>query len=141
MDTADLVSTVGRRLDRLVDAGRLDVANEAQLWALINTLARAAIADKTRVLARLRRVEGPDSQWARGFLSRCQSAPADPDPFDGTIATAMEALVEEEDRRVLALWLAGWNHAQIAAEFDCTPNAIRQRWHRIRQRLEVALAA
>ncbi len=142
MDSADLVSTVGRRLDQLVASGGVDVENEHQLWALVNHLARAAIADKARVLGRLRRVENPDSQWARAFLDRAADAGADgQDRFDETLDLAMEALESDVDRRVLALWLGGWSHVQISAQLDMTPNATRQRWHRVRARLAEALAA
>lgn len=140
MDSADLVSTVGRRLDQLVASGAVDVENEHQLWALVNHIARAAIADKARVLARLRRVEDPDSGWARAFLARADMPRQDStDPFDDTLDIAMKAVDSETDRRVLALWLGGCSHVQIAAQLDMTPNAVRQRWHRVRATLAAAL--
>jgi len=140
MDSTDLVSTVGRRLDQMVASGGVDVENEHQLWALVNHLARAAIADKARVLGRLRRVESADSGWARAFLERSSGLGRESeDRFDETLDAAMGALESDLDRRVLALWLGGWSHVQISAQLDMTPNAARQRWHRVRARLADAL--
>ena len=142
MDSTDLISTVGRRLDQLVASGGVDVENEHQLWALVNHLARASIADKARILARLRRVESLDSQWARGFLSRVSPAPGDlSDGFEETLDLAMKAAGSDADRRILALWLGGWSHVQIASQLEMTPNAVRQRWHRVRATLADAFAA
>lgn len=133
MDSTDLVSTIGRRLDQIVASGALDLENESQLWALVNHLARAAIADKARVLARLRRVEEQDSGWARGFLERAErQGEAARDPFDDTLDRAMRTVESETDQRVLALWLAGCSHVQISAQLDMTPAAVRQRWQRVR---------
>lgn len=140
MDSADLVSTVGRRLDQLVASGSVDVENQQQLWALVNHIARIAIADKARVLARLRRVEDPDSGWAREFLARADSGGGS-DRFDETLNLAMEAVGSDTDRRVLALWLSGCSHVQIGAQLDMTPNAVRQRWHRVRATLAKAFGA
>jgi len=141
MDSGDLVSTVGRRLDQLVATGGVNVENEHQLWALVNHLAKAAIADKARVLARLRRVESPDSDWARSFLGRASSPRDDgTDRFDETLDHAMDVLETDVDRRVLALWLGGWSHLQISAQLRITPNAARQHWHRVRSRLAEALS-
>ena len=140
MDSTDLVATVGRRLDQIIATGGIDVEREGDLWALVNHLAKAAIADKARILSRLRRVEGPDSQWANAFIARAESSRGPSDSFDDTLDIAMNAAGSDTDRRLLALWLGGWSHIQIAAQLDMTPNSVRQRWHRVRGTLAKALA-
>jgi hypothetical protein len=45
------------------------------------------------------------------------------------------------DRRILALWLAGEPHTQIAHQVDLAPTAVRKRWESIKHRLRERLVA
>ncbi|HVZ93296.1 MAG TPA: hypothetical protein VG797_02185, partial [Phycisphaerales bacterium] len=63
-DSQDLLSTVSRRLDAMVRSGSLRAANEQQLWSLVFTIAEHSLAEKGRIIRRLKRVEGPDSEFA-----------------------------------------------------------------------------
>lgn len=137
MDSADLVSTVSRRLDRAVRERRAWFDSEAQLWGFLQKVATGVIADKARVLARLKRVEGEDSPWVRAMLGRMDEE--QPGGFDETIEMALASLESDRDRRVLALWLNGMDHAEIGDELGLDANGARQLWMRIRRRLATAV--
>ncbi|CAN5837596.1 hypothetical protein BH11PLA1_BH11PLA1_18710 [soil metagenome] len=140
MDSTDLMSTVTRRFDQAVVEHRAWFENEDQLWAFLKSIARNVIADKARVLQRLNRAEGPDSNWARAMAQRTeQGDPSRSDErFGEVIEFALASLESEVDRRVLSLWLAGMSFSEIAFEVDQQPNAIHQRWFRLRGRLALA---
>lgn len=140
LDSSDVISTVGRRLDQLVQRGGLQLVNERQLWGLINQLAKAAIVDKARALKRLREVEDAESEWTRAFLSRLERGERDGrDVFDETLTTVMDVAGDDRDRQVLAMWLQGAHFAQIGLILGLDAGAVRQLWHRIRGRLRPAL--
>lgn len=140
LDSSDVVSTVSRRLDDLVQRGGLHLVNERQLWGLVNQLARAAIVDKARALNRLRELEDPEGQWARAFLQRVESAEREGrDSFDETLSNVMDAAGDDRDRQVLAMWLQGAHFAQMGLVLGIDAAAVRQLWHRIRGRLRATL--
>ncbi len=141
MDSTDLVSTVGRRLDTAISEGRVSFDSEPQLLGFLHALAVGAVADKARVLARLRRAEGSDSPWAQAMADRIEQGTAAVDPFDSTVDHALEALESETDRKVLGFWLHGMSLTEIAFEMEAQPNAVRQRWFRIRERLALEFGA
>lgn len=138
MDSTDLLSTLGRRLDVLVEAGNVRATNENQLWALLHQIARAAIVDKARLLKRIQRAEADDRFWAAGMERRL--AYAEPGQFDSVINDAFDALPSEVDRQILALWLGDSDYDQIALATGMRSDAVRQRWSRIRKRLTSSLA-
>ncbi len=138
MDSADLLSTVGRRLDVLVRAGGVEVENERQLWALLNQLARAAIVDKARLLRRMQRAEADERHWT-SIMERRLGATSTEKEFDGVVNSAFDALQTDVDRQILALWLGDSSHIQIAEVVNMDVAAVRQRWRRIRVQLAEAL--
>ncbi len=66
--------TLSRRLDSFVRDKRLNVENEAQLWAFVQKMADNATIDKGRLLKRLRTAEADDSRFAQEFLRRIEDA-------------------------------------------------------------------
>jgi len=134
MDSSDLLSTIGRRLDVLVRAGGVKVENERQLWALLNQFARAAIVDKARLLRRMQRAEADERHWT-SIMERRLGATNTEEEFDGVVNAAFDALPSDVDRRILALWLSDSSYAQIAQAMNMDTAAVRQRWRRIRVRL------
>lgn len=139
LDSQDLVSTIVRRLDACVMGRGVRAEDEAQLWALIFRIGDNALIDRRRVLARLDRVEGPDSEIAREW--RCRMARAERAQPDGTlleIDRMLRMLPSEIDRRILTLWLGGLEHNEIAAEIGLTHAAVRQRWARLCARLRAS---
>lgn len=141
-DSQEILSTVGRRLDRYVMQGQLHADSEPQLWSLLFRMIDAALVDKARTYRRLRRVEGEDSEFASRLLGRMQER--DRQSEDGgeiELEAAFRSLRSDVDREVLALWLNDVPHARIAEEISSTPDAVRQRWRSIREHLRAQIAA
>lgn len=135
-DSQEILSTVGRRLDLYVRAGRLDINEERQLWSLIFRMADNALIDKARVFRRLRKVEDSDSTFARDLLARLESAEQqDNRDADIEIDHALRELSDAVDRQILSLWLIGHTHSEIGEIVDLAPTAIRKRWQNIKSRL------
>lgn len=137
MDSADLLSTLGRRLDALVAEGNVRATDEKQLWGLLHQMARSAIIDKSRLLRKIQSAEADDRFWAAGLERRLA---AEPIRFDAVIDHAFDALPSEVDRQILALWLGDSDFDQIALVTGMRRDAVRQRWQRIRKRLSSVLA-
>lgn len=136
VDSQDLMSTIARRFDRFVSQGDVAAVSEAQLWALIFRIGDNALAGKARVMARLERVEGPDSEVANQWRIRLsRSERQHPDGWAEELDAMLQSLDDPTDRQILSLWLAGEEHAAIALELHSTPAAIRKRWERIKAKL------
>ncbi|MBX3363843.1 MAG: sigma-70 family RNA polymerase sigma factor [Phycisphaeraceae bacterium] len=134
-DSQDLMSTLARRLDHYVDAGRADVANEAQLWGLVLKIAEHAIIDKARMLDRMHRIEGPDSEFANRLRHTIHSGEGtNDDALDLLFARIFENLPDPIDREILTLWCNGRSLAEIADVLAATPELVRKRWQRIREK-------
>lgn len=139
-DSQEILSTVGRRLDRYVRVGRLEAESPGQLLQLVFRMAEGAVIDKIRVFKRLERVEGEDSDFAQELSSRLHEA--DQDDAEGaaiSLDSALRALTSDTDRQILTMWLNGTQHNVIAWELGMTPAAVRQRWKTIRDRLKESL--
>ncbi|MFG0257466.1 MAG: RNA polymerase sigma factor [Phycisphaerales bacterium JB043] len=135
-DSQDLLSTLSRRLDAYVAKGQFRAADERETWALVTTIAENAAREKARLVSRLRRVEGPDSQFAQQLLQRGdsqRSSHEQEDPLDPEVL--IDALESELDRDLLRLWLRGYSQKQIAEMIDLSYDATRKRWERIKKRL------
>jgi RNA polymerase sigma factor (sigma-70 family) len=140
VDTMDIFSTVGRRLDLYVSSGQLNAEHERALWKLMMEMIRHAIGDKSRVMERLQRVEREDSPFAQGLLLRLQSSEEPGQPGAETvIARAFDLLRDPVDRQILRHWLNDHPLVTIAHLVELTPDAVRQRWHRIRKLLQERL--
>lgn len=139
-DSQEILSTVGRRLDRYVRVGGLEAESPGQLLQLVFRMAEGAVIDKVRVFKRLERVEGEDSHFAQAFSSRLHDA--DTDQSDGAVISldaALRVLTSDIDRQILTMWLNGTQHNVIAWDLGMTPAAVRQRWKTIRDRLKESL--
>jgi DNA-directed RNA polymerase specialized sigma24 family protein len=137
-DSQEILSTVGRRLDLYVRAGRLQAQSADQLWALIFRMVDNAVVDKGRVYQRLQRAEDEDGPFAQELLRRlrwAEQAGGD-DDVDIEIDRAVKLLPDRTDRDILSLWLVGTRHSEIATFVNLNPPAVRQRWRKIRCRLQ-----
>ena len=138
-ESADILSTVLRRLDVYVEGRHLAATTEDEFWALILRIAQNAVIDKLRVLRRLDAVEGEDGDIARSLARRLRLAERGPvDRTEIELSEALDTLEDNQDRRILWLWLNGTSHAQIAGILGLTHDATRKRWERIRRRLREA---
>ncbi len=133
-DSEELLSTISRRLDLYVRNGRLQAADEGQLWALVFRIAENSLADKVRIFQRLRSVEGEDAPLAHELASRLQNADQrQPEGAEIELDRILTQLPAGGERQILSLWLSGLSLAAIAEEMELTPEAVRKRWQRIRE--------
>ncbi|MBC7836083.1 MAG: sigma-70 family RNA polymerase sigma factor [Phycisphaerales bacterium] len=139
-DSQEILSTLSRRLDLYVRAGRLEATSESQLWALVFKMADAALIDKVRVTQRLRSVEGEDSPLAAAMLARFdRSARRSSDGPEFELDELLRSLPTAADRQLLSLWLLGNSLKVIGEHLGVPADTARQRWHTLRERLRGSL--
>jgi hypothetical protein len=137
-DSLEIVSTLARRLDLLVQSGKLRAASEPQLWALVFTMAENAAIDSNRRFIRLRSLESAGTR-ARSAENPIQGAcTGGVDPSAG-LDRAFSALSDQTDREILAFWLQDTPHFVTARLVGLTPAAVRKRWETIKRRLSPLL--
>ncbi len=135
-DSQEILSTLGRRLDSFIGAGRLNAASVNQLWALLFRIADNSLIEKARMFQSLEAKEGEDSPLAHRVAQQLRERErADPDGPLIEINQALLSLQDGTDREILALWLMGSNHVEIGTTVGLAPTAVRQRWQGIRGRL------
>lgn len=140
-DSAEILSTVARRLDLVVMEQRLGAENEGQLWSFLRRMADNALIDKGRLFTRLQKLEGEEGPFAREMLHRLSSA--EEKEHDGALVEideALRSLDSPDDRQMLAMWLADVPHVQIAEQLNISHAAARKRWQMIRKRLQERFA-
>lgn len=144
-DSQEILSTVSRRLDQYVRNGRIQAIHEGQLWSLIFKIADHALIDKVRVFEHLKNIEGSDSTFAQDVLRQLEQAERQPTARGGgaeiEIEQAMSALPDGTDREILAMWLMGRAHADIAEQLDMASTGVRKRWQNIKQKLRTHFEA
>lgn len=137
-DSQDILSTISRRLDQFVRSGRLEASSEQQLWALIFRMANNAIIDKSRVYRRLQQTEGPDSSFAQDLLMRLRQAERQSrEGVEIELEKALKVLTNSLDKEILSLWLMGTRHREIAQTVGMAPAAVRKRWQKIKEKLQL----
>ncbi len=140
-DSQEILSTLGRRLDLYVRSGKLEAANEQQLWALVFRMASNAVVDKARVFRRLQQVEDEDGVFAQELSSRLRQAQhRRKDGATIEIDRALNLFDDRTDRQILSLWLVGTRHTVIAEHVDLAPTAVRKRWQSIKSKLRERFA-
>ncbi len=139
-DSQELISTVTRRLDRMVRQGMVRAVNERQLWSLVFDIAEHAVIDKGRTLRRLEKVEAEDSPFAYMLRSCLLSAPVDPQTEEIELAQLFDSLPDPVDREILALWLNGTTHLVTAQLLELPHATVRKRWERIKDKCRSVLA-
>lgn len=138
-DSQELISTVSRRLDRLVRQGMVRAVNERQLWSLVFDIAEHAVIDKSRTLKRLERVESGDSPFAE-MLRSCLLTEEEAPRLDHVeLGDLFESLADPVDREILAMWLNGTSHLVAAQLLDIPHATVRKRWERIKDKCRVRL--
>lgn len=135
-DSQEIMSTVGRRLDAFIGAGRLHADSMNQFWALVFRMADNSLIEKARVFRSLEAKEGEDSPFARSVADRLRACERqDPDSPLIEIDRALGSLEDGTDREILSLWLMGSNHNEIGTTIGLAPTAVRKRWQGIRGKL------
>jgi DNA-directed RNA polymerase specialized sigma24 family protein len=124
LDSQDILSTVGRRLDGYVRTGSLAAQSVGELWSLVLTMAEHAVVDRALEVQRQWRAT---REMPLERTSGHDRTAASPLPLD----RAMETVTDEKNRQILSLWLDGSSHGLIAARLGLSHAAVRQRWHRM----------
>jgi DNA-directed RNA polymerase specialized sigma24 family protein len=137
-DSQDVLSTLFRRVDLLASKGELRASSEAQLIALLVRIADNAVVDRARIINKLNRVEGDDHAWSTSLRSRIAHCPDD-DASSDVLASAFEALQDNEDRTILGMWLNDTPLDAIAQILDRPASTVRWRWGKIRSTLHQTL--
>ncbi len=143
-DSQDILSTLGRRLDRYVLDGRVEANNEHELWGLVFKLANNAICEKGRLLRRLKHAEREDGPFATELAARLRSAQrpeTDDDAFELEMGRVFAVVGDSTDQRILFLWLDGVGHSAIATHVQMTVVAVRKRWQRIKSVIHAHVVA
>lgn len=139
-DSQEVLSTVGRRLDQFVGSGQMMAASEAQLWSLVFRITENALIDKARIFRRLKSTEAEDSPFAQHFLGRLNEAESySAVGGEMVIDRALRALSDPIDRQILALWLSDTPHSVTADCLGMSSSSVRQRWGRIKTKLQKML--
>lgn len=140
MDSADILSTVLRRLDLYAHGHSIRAGSEAELWALIMRVADAAVLQKLRLVSRLGRVESEDAPLAAQMLTRLRAGSNDEShDHERLIDRSFAAIEPREDQTILWLWLSGMELRMIASIIGRTPESTRKRWELIRKRVRATL--
>jgi len=140
-DSQEILSTVSRRLDRMIFSGDLRAVEVPQFWALVFSMVDIAVLDKVRVFSRLRAAESGERALTTSHAAHPTHqlrAPTYQPVLE--LEEAFDCLGSDVDREVLALWLEGTPQLRIAHIVRMTPAALRQRWRSIRLRLHSALS-
>lgn len=141
-DSLDLVQSVHRSLLVGLRNDKFDVSSPEKLIALANTIVRRKVARKWRRALAYERIEHrlSDSESLAATLTSLSHSDGDPAAqaeYHDQVAKICENLNEVE-RRMLELRLAGYTSGEVANELGIHMVALRVRWHRMRQRLEAA---
>ncbi|HEX2838698.1 MAG TPA: sigma-70 family RNA polymerase sigma factor [Phycisphaerales bacterium] len=140
-DSQDVFSTVCRRFDRFVDGRRVRAATPGDLLSLLSRIAQTSVLDKQRMVTRLDRLEGEDSEFATLVRRRVDREWADPTAFEVDVKRWASLLDSPQDRTILFRHLAGRSFEQVARELGISPELARKRWQLIRARLRKELTS
>jgi len=132
-DSLDIMSTLTRRLDRVVARHALQADSPAQLWALVFRIADGALADGVRVAARSA-VSGKEDALLSTLGSRLSPA-GDVVERAELLERLGSLLLDPTDERILQLWVRGSSHTEIAEQLMLSGDAVRKRWQRLREHL------
>lgn len=135
-DSQDIVSTIARRLDRLVGNGGVETVSREHLWNLVLRIGDHAIVDKARMVARSNRAEerraDPTGACLRDGAPMRNGACAGCEP---RVEAVLSMLDNPMDRAIVSQWLMGRPLSLIADDLGVTPSMVRKRWERIRAEL------
>jgi DNA-directed RNA polymerase specialized sigma24 family protein len=134
-DSEDILSSVLRRVDSMAREGSLRPRSEAELWALINTIAANNAINRTRLIERARNFLTEDGPYAYELLQRLNAFKTD-DEVTLLVHRMLSCLRTAEDRQLLVMYLRGAALNVIAHHLKISAEACRQRWRVIRNLLQ-----
>lgn len=137
----DVLSTVLRRLDALAAGGLVRAESEAQLWALVRSIAENVSLQRERLLESTLNRSGEDAVfWSQVHKDFRRNSTDDEGAFVRLYELLM-TLHDPDQRQLFMFRLRGVSHKVIAQYLDTTPDAIRQRWHSVAKQLRSHLAS
>lgn len=135
-DSQEILSTLGRRLDRFVASGRVRANTTGELWSLVFRMTDNSLIEKARLFRSLEKREGEDGAFAQHVLGRLRGLErSDSDAPLIEVDAALRSLGPGVERQITTLWLQGHTFAEIGAELGMKENTARKRWESIRHRL------
>lgn len=136
-DSEDVLSTVLRRVDRLVTEGCFRPQSDEDIHGLVMTVARNAAISKTRLAERAKRLLREDGDYTWWLVRRSEMCRTDEDA-SSLLNRMMWYLSSERERQVFALRLRGASHRTIGQLLGVSETAVREQWRRMRQELQAA---
>ncbi len=134
-DSQDLVSTLARRLDQIVERGSLGAGSVGELWSLVMVLATYSLSEHSDKALRHRDFRDPHDAAER--LPAPEGSPVG--EGRGEERAALEECLRRVgggvDAAILVLRLGGRSHACIAELLGLSIENTRKRWQRIRETL------
>jgi len=127
LDTDDLMCTVLRRIDRLVEKKRFSPASEEDVWGLLQTVAHHSAITKNRLVQRTYTLSlegGPYARWLLERVNRC----VDNEEVAALLTRLMLAIPTTLDRQMFSLRLRGTTHRVTAQLLGISEVAARKRW-------------
>jgi DNA-directed RNA polymerase specialized sigma24 family protein len=136
IDSQEILSTLGRRLDRFVASGRVRANTTGELWSLVFRMTDNSLIEKARLFRSLETREGEDGEFAQRVLGRLREVErGDLDAPLIEIDAALRSLGPGVERQITTMWLNGHTFAEIGAELGMKEATARKRWESIRHRL------
>jgi hypothetical protein len=133
-DSEDVLSSVLRRMDNLARQGRLRRDSEAEMMALIATIASNAALSKSKLIERARSQMSEDGAYARELLARLDRC-GDDDEATLLVLRIQASIKDQTDRQVFSLMLKGASHKAIGDLLGFSADASKQRWMKVRREL------
>lgn len=136
----DVLSTVLRRLDVLAAEGLVRAKSEAQLWALVRSVAENVSLERVRLLESTLNRTGEDADFWSQIHRDFRRTKRD----EGAFVRLYELLLmleNQDQRQLFMLRLRGASHKVIAQQLGITSDAVRQRWHAVVVQLRSQIAA
>jgi DNA-directed RNA polymerase specialized sigma24 family protein len=134
-DSEDVLSSVLRRVDSMVTEGRLRPRSEAELWALVNTIAANNAMNRSRLIERARSFLDEDAEYVQELLQRLNTYTTD-DEAELLVHRMMACLTAQEDRHLFVMYLRGASLSVIAGTLHIEDDTCRHRWRKIRKTLQ-----
>ncbi|MBL4810668.1 MAG: hypothetical protein JKY43_11495 [Phycisphaerales bacterium] len=130
--TDDILSTVWRRIDRVIMRGRLRAETDEQIFAFVHAVIERTILEKARSSRRLTRRERIAQQ-----IRNHQETPSEHSAAYSAedVQRLGQMITCPIDREIVLLRGRDLSFIVIAEMMQMEPSAVRMRWSRIRQRV------
>ena len=132
-DSQDLVSTLARRLDRIVHRGTLRAESVGEFWSLVMALGKYSLSERARDAKKHR--DFRDLEGVTACAGPTTGGRADGGGELALLARCLTRLNDDADATILMLRLGGLSHVHIARHLGLSVESTRKRWERIRKLL------